>query len=303
MVPDASIRLSIRTAVQQQTSHLVGISAVCFLIWEIILTIGDEIDLVWRASWNHVKALYYVVRYLGLATVSMMVYMDFRHEILSIPGERCSFPVLFQICATWLAVAAADLLLFLRVRALYHDNRLAKDILTLIFVLHTTSGIVLCGIMFSPGRGCGTDLLIDDVTTMMIPSVIVQAVLFGFTVVRIIKHHIKELDPLAKRPSLFQVFLFDGTWTFAVITGVYMWVIVWHGISPEASAAWLVAALTYASSRLVLNLRVAASALRLQYETHPETITRVVFAPVATLQDSLSTKPPSLSFGDLDEYS
>ncbi|KAF8200405.1 hypothetical protein BJ912DRAFT_1127411 [Pholiota molesta] len=60
------------------------VAACTFFIWDYILTLPLELDLVWRARWNPMKVLYIVQRYLPFVdTVGLVFY----HQLKGNLGE------------------------------------------------------------------------------------------------------------------------------------------------------------------------------------------------------------------------
>ena len=52
-------------------------AASTFFVWDYILTIPLELDLVWRSKWNALKFIYLVQRYLPFVdTVGLVLYRE-----------------------------------------------------------------------------------------------------------------------------------------------------------------------------------------------------------------------------------
>jgi len=113
-------------------------ASTALFVYDILITLGDEIEYVWKAQWNTPKGLYFIVRYLGLCaaifacgiSVQAMdsnLYVVYRPDGLVLPPSEflCSCNRFDVFNSTWLLIAAAlgDALLLLRTLALFRDRR------------------------------------------------------------------------------------------------------------------------------------------------------------------------------------
>jgi len=54
------------------------VASSAMFIWDYILTLGLEVDLVWKSKWNFMKGLYLLQRYLPfIDTIGLVLYCQF----------------------------------------------------------------------------------------------------------------------------------------------------------------------------------------------------------------------------------
>ena len=65
------------------------VAASTFFVWDYILTIPLELDLVWRSKWNALKFIYLVQRYLPFVdTVGLVLYREWLPLRSYVPSSR-----------------------------------------------------------------------------------------------------------------------------------------------------------------------------------------------------------------------
>ncbi|KAF4617305.1 hypothetical protein D9613_006278 [Agrocybe pediades] len=88
------------------------VASLVFLLWDVIITLEDEVRLVWSQKWNSMKVLYIVVRYFStLAQIPLLL----KGTILPVPfrytRSDCFKWQLYQIFSALIIVAALDAIL------------------------------------------------------------------------------------------------------------------------------------------------------------------------------------------------
>ncbi|KAF8889115.1 hypothetical protein BD779DRAFT_419724 [Infundibulicybe gibba] len=149
--------------------------ALVFLIWETLVTSSDEYKYIWKHHWTPVKCIYLFCRYFSLA-VQIINYVITR-------GPISRIPVAYTTCQTWFAfqatctaslLCAVNVLLMLRVYALYNKDRRIAVFLANLLILDTIS-TVAHGYHYI--KTCG----FDDVCLMMSTPPIVLSFSAGNT--------------------------------------------------------------------------------------------------------------------------
>ncbi|EIN05812.1 hypothetical protein PUNSTDRAFT_137297 [Punctularia strigosozonata HHB-11173 SS5] len=116
------------------------------IVFDFVLTFGEEVDLVWTGAWSLGKALFFANRYYTLCTVAFNNYILFS-DALS-PG----------LCAVWLhwqgwtgliAVMLAEMILLLRLYALYHLDKRVLGLMLAAFALATAASATIMGAVLS----------------------------------------------------------------------------------------------------------------------------------------------------------
>ncbi|KAH9481981.1 hypothetical protein JR316_0006511 [Psilocybe cubensis] len=115
------------------------VGALTVAIVDQIMTLPQEIDLVWKEKWSLSKALYLWSRYFNLANISFYMYFNV-HKISSdhlwviqhtlnnlistlLSLNSCQIVILVESLGTNLIMLTADVVLALRVWVLYHKSR------------------------------------------------------------------------------------------------------------------------------------------------------------------------------------
>ncbi|EKM81076.1 hypothetical protein AGABI1DRAFT_127110 [Agaricus bisporus var. burnettii JB137-S8] len=123
-----------------------------FNVWEFLVTLGDEVDLVWLcrpSSWTLrlVRGLFFFSRYAGLMVQSInIVVAENMSSYRSVPNVFCRRWISYQIIVIFLFLSVVNLILNLRIYAIYRRSRRMCTLLTVIFfsrlVLATPFAIV-----------------------------------------------------------------------------------------------------------------------------------------------------------------
>ncbi|EIM83400.1 uncharacterized protein STEHIDRAFT_159981 [Stereum hirsutum FP-91666 SS1] len=106
----------------------IALSALSFVAWDVCITFGDEVELIWRTPWNHLKTVYILIRAVlmvsqtpspdddSLDVALSRTYDHPRHNALVLNGVR----ILFVL------EVAAVVGLFVYSRPLTHSNSHCK---------------------------------------------------------------------------------------------------------------------------------------------------------------------------------
>ncbi|KAF8119697.1 hypothetical protein EV363DRAFT_1196273 [Boletus edulis] len=124
---------------------LVVITAV---VYDYVLTFSREIEYIWCKPWTRVSAMFVVIRYIGLCWVvtSALPGSTF------VPGPL-EVSTVVTLLSSWTFVPfflAADLVMILRVYALWNRSKAILYILLFIFLVQTIINIVYTGIYVNP---------------------------------------------------------------------------------------------------------------------------------------------------------
>ncbi|KDR84624.1 hypothetical protein GALMADRAFT_262781 [Galerina marginata CBS 339.88] len=111
------------------TGHRVSVvfAAAAFLVWDILLTFDNEVNLVWRADWNFMKVLFIFQRYLPLLD---SVYLTLKYQLGTDLGEGECLRLIKT--SGWLAVvgfATSEVILTLRAWAVWNRNSVLTVVL------------------------------------------------------------------------------------------------------------------------------------------------------------------------------
>ncbi|KZV87619.1 hypothetical protein EXIGLDRAFT_773474 [Exidia glandulosa HHB12029] len=127
--PAAEVALIIGSLQRSQVSRYANVASTCLFIYDYILTLPSEIELVWPGPWTQGKVIFLTTRYLAWPEVVLVIYQ----QTSDIPASQChAFFTYFAWSTTW-GLAASELILILRTWALWDRKRVV--LYGLIFLL------------------------------------------------------------------------------------------------------------------------------------------------------------------------
>ncbi|THH27345.1 hypothetical protein EUX98_g6843 [Antrodiella citrinella] len=234
-------------------------AAVTILTYDIIVTMGDEIELIWSRKWTFAKAMYIVARYIPWAFQLAFIAINADGTtglFFSVP--ECHRWIAVQAVILQLIISTVDIVLMTRVYALYNRN----------FKLTATLGVLFCAevaylsyvlSVVSPRLTFNADCFVTSspkiFVSYWIVSLVFETILFLLTLYKFI-HAVH--DGWGKRPVM-QQFVGDGTWAyflifFAMLINSLLYKLV-HTPLAGICFTWLLSVLSFAGSRLILNPR------------------------------------------------
>lgn len=92
-----------------------SVAALAFLVWDILITVDDEVNLIWPRAWNYTKYVYFLVRYLPmLVQVSILLIGSELTPHFHFTAHDCYIWQIYQGVAASSIVAMVDTVLILR---------------------------------------------------------------------------------------------------------------------------------------------------------------------------------------------
>ncbi|KAF9565538.1 hypothetical protein CPC08DRAFT_658948 [Agrocybe pediades] len=240
-----------------QTASIAGLTFSC---WEILITLQDEVEIIWPRRTTIVKGLYFFTRYFALVIQICNIFIA---KIL-----RVRYPVKREICRLWLSyqalsvffmLGALDLILMARVYAFYNRKRwIAILIMFLLFVrvgLSSASAVATL-----PDQTFDNSCLNDYIPTMVMYFFIVGEFLLQGTILALtMAKHIMAVRAGWARTPLVSLLCRDGATTFTIIVGVLIGTIIYARCefthdSAHAVFPTFVAVLSCLGCRLIVNM-------------------------------------------------
>ncbi|KAG1763065.1 hypothetical protein EDD22DRAFT_1050386 [Suillus occidentalis] len=99
----------------------VGIFGFTILVWDHAITFADEVEIIWGHPKNFLTCLFLLNRY--LTPIGFIVTLLKYRSKTSHPELQCEHFVRYEGAMTAVGIQVVGLMMFLRVRAMYHDNR------------------------------------------------------------------------------------------------------------------------------------------------------------------------------------
>ncbi|KAF8553840.1 hypothetical protein OG21DRAFT_1509602 [Imleria badia] len=133
-----------------QMNDYVSVATITAVIYDYFLNFSREVDYVWCRSWTWVSTIFVVVRYIGLtwAILGTIFYTTFVPD-----SVKVSTAIL--LVANWgfpIFLGAADLVMILRVYAMWHRSKRILYILLFIFIPPIIVFFVFTGIYNNPNK-------------------------------------------------------------------------------------------------------------------------------------------------------
>ncbi|OBZ71674.1 hypothetical protein A0H81_08876 [Grifola frondosa] len=258
--------------------NICTVAVTAWLAYDILLTIGQEVDLIWRAKLSPAKILYFLVRYYNLLSLILLCAVNTSTKI---SFDLYSVPL---ICgAVFVCAVLGEALLLLRLYAAYERSRKAFAFILLLFIGESTISLVgltlqVKGVRITPRLpnfpipGCvgtadpGGQISVKSwITVMCVACVNFLMILYkffrgiSFKDIPTSASDTKFKDFLRLSP-LMALFVRDAAFYFFVIFAANLLNLLCaiyfanRGLE-QVGSVWLTAVSAVVSSRICLNLR------------------------------------------------
>ncbi|KAG2107140.1 uncharacterized protein F5147DRAFT_837412 [Suillus discolor] len=108
------------------------VAAGVVVVYDWALTVGQEIELIWKQRWSLMTALYLVIRYIGLPYSIINVLMNIPFVSLT---DAVSYIMDYALNVTCVVVAAmVGVIMIARLHAMYQGSRMILITLVIIFL-------------------------------------------------------------------------------------------------------------------------------------------------------------------------
>ncbi|KAJ7124918.1 hypothetical protein C8R44DRAFT_126104 [Mycena epipterygia] len=111
-----------------QSTRLAAVGSATILVYDHLITIDQEIDLVWRKDWSFLKGVFIFHRYLGIV---------------------CTFWFHWEMWGYTVVVLASELVLLLWISVLYNRKKHILGFLEVLFVAELISVVVILAKSFA----------------------------------------------------------------------------------------------------------------------------------------------------------
>ncbi|KIJ66832.1 hypothetical protein HYDPIDRAFT_26250 [Hydnomerulius pinastri MD-312] len=240
------------------------------ILYDHLVTFGQEVTHFWSDSWNASQILYLAVRYLALTFALLGLYAHVGHPSENVAG-RCEFsgsaiwfseclehpkrqrPTLGKLHSVAFDVLFNAAVITFRVWHLFSRNAFIKTFAVAMFLICTIATAVFAGISYdtmkheltSPDPASSPVSLV----AVYVPSLVIHTVLFGLKLYRFTMS-----SKTSRSEALLRRFVKEGMVMYAFATGSLLFTIV--GLSLTSSAE-----LPYFYTALQSGLPVGATAV------------------------------------------
>ncbi|TCD61109.1 hypothetical protein EIP91_009027 [Steccherinum ochraceum] len=235
-------------------------AAVTLLTYDIIITIGDEVEVIWKRQWTFAKCLYVAARYLPWIVQLALIAINADGSTgLFFSTADCHRWIAIQGTILQLIITTVDVVLITRVYALYNRNLTLTGILVALFCVEISSLSYILS-QVAPNLTFNDDCFVIRSPKIFvyywITSLVFETLLFLLTLYKFFQ---AVRTGWGRRPVM-QQFVGDGTWAYTLIFIAMLINSLFYKLvhSPLAGICftWLLTVLSFAGSRLILNPRL-----------------------------------------------
>ncbi|TFK74415.1 hypothetical protein BDN72DRAFT_833322 [Pluteus cervinus] len=264
VAPTAAQALSVANSIR-----ICQIISSVIVLYDHLITLDQEIDLVWVRPWSPAKFLFLWNRYLG--TIFLLL-------------ESVSFikPTSDNVSHTWayielsftsLIIWSMQFIMLFRTMALFKHRRLVRYLGVVSFFCEVVAMSVIMVLSYDLSHAtddvlpvrhiCVPDRLPFFLYGMWIPVLLFECFLFGLVLWVSLRHtrNMRAVDDMANKNHMWETLLGDSILYFLITSSAYLLALVFElAISPEwfqLPQPLAIAATTVTGTRLILNLREA----------------------------------------------
>ncbi|KAI0087533.1 hypothetical protein BDY19DRAFT_994857 [Irpex rosettiformis] len=246
--------LAIQIATLTRSVSYSEVASVTVLAWDTLITLSDEVELIWKQRWTPAKVLYLLARYLPLGFQLALLGINTDGTTgLHFTVDQCRKWMIFQAIFLQLVVTTVDIILMIRVFALYNKSRPLLIFLSTIF-LAEIAYLSYNLATVTPRLGFAEDCFVRSSPPSFIfywiVSLVFETLLFVLTLIKFV---MAISDGWGKRPVM-QEFVRDVT--MVINSALYKSV---HSPLAGICFTWLQSVLSFAGSRLILTPRRRSS--------------------------------------------
>ncbi|VDB87473.1 unnamed protein product [Peniophora sp. CBMAI 1063] len=239
-----------------------SVAATVFLLWDIIITIGDEVGYIWpkpRTYWA--KWLFLFVRYFALVLQISLLFVGTRVAAdLGYTHRACVIWYIYQEVAVSMLIITVEFILVIRVKALYHQNNIVAGIVYLLYLVEVVAMVVSLA-RAVPKVGFDSACVVTSSPIELLHFAIAY---IGFEVLLFLLTVYKLVETLYNgwgTTPVLNVIVRDGTWAFVLIFVTLVFNAVFYltaakGSSTAAVAySWIISVESFAGYRILLNMQ------------------------------------------------
>jgi len=242
--------------------EIVGVQYACyssltFIVWEWLITLSFEVDIIWRKETpRYTKLLYCTPRYLGLISLIWNTFM--MSYIHLVNPKICRWWHGFQVLTADVMLLSLEILLMVRVFALYDRKQWIAVFLGAVLGLKTTALIILSALtlgMITFGNACLVKRAPRTVVYISFLDILIQTLFWAATLYKYLR---TRWESGWQTIPLLTLVTRDSAFTFALLLVLYVMSMVdaINGAAFHHMGFPICVAITSLSScRLIMNMR------------------------------------------------
>ncbi|KAI0059246.1 hypothetical protein BV25DRAFT_1993760 [Artomyces pyxidatus] len=231
-----------------------------------VITFDQEVNFIWKESWSSGKILFFVTRYYGLCATLFNNYALLSNTMTNTVGR---YWILWQgWTGVFISVALAELVLVLRIRSLYLNDRTVTMILFAGFTVTMLAAAAIVGaalhdlpvnlITIAPHTFCTLGRLPPYLPTYFIPVIAFETLLGGLAAYKWLRDVGVRVRSWRFANALLRVLVRDSALYFLTMSMMYIVnAVIWVAAPDllEVSLGFPLALSCVMIDRLILNLR------------------------------------------------
>ncbi|KAF7437195.1 hypothetical protein PC9H_004031 [Pleurotus ostreatus] len=241
-----------------QSCNYSAMAALAFTVWDIVVSFEDEVEQIWLSAWTRLKFLYIFLRYFSLIAQVIATILTLGLAAPLYPGRSvCLLLLSFQAISSQALMMGVQVLLVLRVIALYNRVRWLRTFLSVLFLAEVVLMTVFFGISLSSmdyGVHCVITGFPITATGFLIPPILYESLLFVLTMV---KFYQALRDGWGRQPVISR-FMSHGIWAFGapfvILTVNTLCMALLKGAIASVAYSWIIAIPPFAGARLILSM-------------------------------------------------
>ncbi|KAF4572572.1 hypothetical protein EYR36_007080 [Pleurotus pulmonarius] len=276
-----------------QACNYSAMAALAFTVWDIVVCFEDEVEQIWQSAWTRLKFLYIFLRYFSLVAQVIATILTLGLAAPLYPGRSvCLLLLSFQAISSQALMMGVQVLLVLRVIALFNRVRWLRSFLSALFLVEVVLMTVFFGISLRsmdygihcvitgfpitatgflcvsvPVQTCRAALKqlptsfsanatarVSISRSLRIPPILYESLLFVLTM---IKFYQALREGWGRQPVISR-FMSHGIWAFGapfvILTVNTLCMALLKGAIASVAYSWIIAVPPFAGARLILSM-------------------------------------------------
>ncbi|KAI0767546.1 hypothetical protein C8Q74DRAFT_964106 [Fomes fomentarius] len=237
-------------------------SATMFLVWDMLLNIGTEVEYIWRTPGRSaMKWLYLFIRHMPYLATGTVCATFFIGPLGTWHLGLCRALVAYDAIVTLSLTVAVDVVLVLRVYAMFNRHRVLLTVLVALFIAYIVGLCVLLAVSIPMMEFTPPSCIVTSTPTtfflIWFLALAFETILFALTLIKFVAWVMTHGH--LGRQSILRVLVRDGTWAYAIVfcalvLSAVMYRTKENGLA-DVTYPWVLAVISFAGSHVLLNLK------------------------------------------------
>ncbi|KAF7369133.1 hypothetical protein MVEN_00240500 [Mycena venus] len=270
--PEAAAFKQLETALYHtKVTQYTSLTALVLYVYDFALTFSIEVEYFWGSSWSIVKVLFFWNRYFIFPVLGFIVF----GSLCRLSGIRCLGKQTIGLIGGLMCVMVSQVIMQIRVHALWGHNRNLKIVLSILFALEVASdlGIAIAKLATDevhvtsiPGLIIPLSLCVEMVPKFfpfyLVPMMafdLLLLVLVAYKAIAIQQRELSNARSSWTGSQLVRIMFRDSVIYFACNVGINLFNLLVWDLAPYdlfvMGSAWAVPVPVMAASRILFNLR------------------------------------------------